>query len=76
MPHAFYSKKAIAFGCGSQIWVTKDGKEVELTGVYDERKDADTAYRWDDKRYLGEVDKFVRTGVVRNIGNYVPNRKR
>jgi hypothetical protein len=45
---------------GSSIYLTLDGKEIEVTGVYFDPECE--GYCWDDKVLLGPVERWVRHG--------------
>ena len=55
--YGYYSAKQADF-LGTNIYMTPEGKEVEITCV-DENPSLN---RWDDKVFLGEVTDWVRHG--------------
>ena len=57
-----YSQKAVTFGCGTTIWLTENGKEVEVTGVYSSEAQARSQERWRDLVVVGKVVRFLRDG--------------
>lgn len=59
--HAVYSLKA-ALKYGSGIWLTPDGREVEVTAVDESRENLYRIYGWEDKVYVGIVTKRLRQG--------------
>ncbi len=61
--HACYSALAVKDGCGSYIWATPDGGEVELTSVTIDRPGE--SYKWADKEYRGLVTHAIRQGAPR-----------
>lgn len=56
----FYSQQAVNSGCGTNIYLTTDGQEVEVTAVYETIENAETDYGWPDKKFVGEVTQWVR----------------
>lgn len=62
--YAWYSEKAAAQR-GSSIYAREDGTEVEVTSVYREIEGGKD-YLWEDKKYVGEVVRYVRTKQPRN----------
>ena len=56
--HGFYSAEAEA-EYGYFIYTLKDGSEVKVTGVTLDKEGL--GYKWEDKRYVGEVVKYVRS---------------
>ena len=65
----FFSAKARNFGVPSSIWLTPDGKEVEIMVATEDEEGS--KFLWDDKVSLGEVKKRVRCVV--NFGG-IPGR--
>jgi hypothetical protein len=59
--HAWYSAEA-AEEFGTYIYSKADGTTVEVTAVYESKELGEEKYKWCDKVYLGEVDKYVRQG--------------
>lgn len=57
--YAWYSEKAAA-QIGSSIYAREDGTEVEVTSV-DREIEGGKDYLWDDKQYVGEVVRYVRS---------------
>ena len=57
--YAFYSERAAKI-FGTVIYLTKDGKPVECTDP------AGSEYKWDDKVFVGPVDRFSRSNIFRH----------
>ncbi len=57
-----YSQKAVTCGCGTSIWLTEGGKEVEVIGVYSSEAQARSQERWKDLVVVGRVVRFLRQG--------------
>jgi len=45
---------------GSSIYSTPDGKEVEVSGVYEDQECS--PFTWEDRVLLGPVDQWLRHG--------------
>jgi hypothetical protein len=58
--HGFYSATA-AKQHGTVVYLSPSGNEVEVTAVYDSIEQGEQDYKWEDKRYVGPVDKYVRS---------------
>ena len=72
--YGFYSQKAVDNGRGSVIYLTPEGKEVEVTAVYEDKDGTD--YLWPDKVCVGQVAKYLRPNkegryVLRSFNNEV-----
>lgn len=68
--HAVFSLQA-AFEYGSGIWLTTDGREVEVTCVDESRENLYKIYQWKDKVYVGLVTKRLRQGMPdQSISSY------
>ena len=57
----FFSAKASRLGVPSSIWLSPDGKEVEIMVATEDEEGSE--FLWDDKVSLGEVKKRVRCVV-------------
>jgi hypothetical protein len=55
----YFSQKAKQH-CGSVIYRTPDNKEIEVTAVFTSKYAANKMYKWEDKKYVGPVVKFIR----------------
>lgn len=69
--HGFYSEWAALQG-GTVIYATQDGREVEVTGVYQTKEKGKREYPWADKVYVGEVTKWLRDGRLAANGKHRP----
>jgi hypothetical protein len=58
--YGFYSQQARE-KAGASIWSTPDGRNVEVTAVFDEPDGI--GYLWPDKKLVGEVVEWVEHGV-------------
>lgn len=58
--YGWYSRKAVIAGCGHHVYANKDGVNIITTAVTADSEGA--GYNWDDKVFVGEVVKFVRSG--------------
>ncbi len=67
-----YSQKAVACGCGTTIWLTEGGKEVEVTAVYSSEAQARSQERWKDVVVVGKVVRFLRAGRPQ-LDSYTPD---
>ena len=56
--NGWYSKKAAAAGCGICVYM-KAGTKIEVT-VTEVTSNNTSSSLWDDKEFVGVVDKFVR----------------
>lgn len=74
--HAWFSQKAANL-YGSIIYAREDGTEVEVTVAKRKIEHGET-YLWDDKKYVGEVVRYVRRRqpnkltVIKKL--FIPNR--
>lgn len=57
--HAWWSDSMIAQGCGTVIWATADGKQIETCYVTETSQQHSN---WPDMVYLGEVTRFLAPG--------------
>jgi len=57
--HAFYSACSAKL-FGTIIYERQNGSLVEVTAVCDSREQGEQTYMWPDKRYVGEVIRFVK----------------
>lgn len=64
--YAFYSKEADN-QCGHCLYQTTDGKIVKVTLVSSDPLTGYVSYNWDDKEYVGEVEKFVKSNKYNNF---------
>ena len=62
--HGYYSKIA-SESYGSCFYSDTNGKEVEVTGVYNSVEQAEEMYKWADKVCVGEVVKYLREGALK-----------
>jgi hypothetical protein len=69
--YGFVSHKSIAAGCGSSIYATPDGREVEVTCV-DRDPNGWEGYKWDDVQPVGEVTRWLRDGAKSQFMEFVP----
>lgn len=58
--YGFFSVEAVKKGLGTAIYLTTDGKEVEITSVC--RSEDKKNYEWRDFVCVGEVTKWIRPG--------------
>jgi hypothetical protein len=63
--YAFYSKKADEL-CSHCLYETIDGNIIKVTLVSSDPLAAYVGYNWEDKEYVGEVVKCVRTNPIYN----------
>lgn len=68
--HAVYSLQA-ALEYGSGIWLSVDGREVEVTCVDASRENLYSIYGWPDKVYVGQVTKRLRQGYPDSSPSWV-----
>jgi hypothetical protein len=57
MKIAYFSERA-AEQCGSFFYLLKDGREVEVTALIEDR----SSYKWPDAVALGEPERYLRKG--------------
>jgi len=65
MMHAWYSRSAAEI-YGSTIYLSEDGKEVEVTCCAEKLEYGET-YLWHDKIYVGRVKNFLMAGQNRSL---------
>ena len=58
----FFSQEASS-RCGTEVYRTLDGREVEVTAACNDPEGSN--YHWDDKVMVGEVTEWVRPGKPR-----------
>jgi len=47
---------------GTYFYVNTDGKEVEVTQVFNIKSNGESEYHWADRQCVGEVKELVRFG--------------
>jgi hypothetical protein len=57
-----YSRRDVARGRGTSIWLTDTGKEVEVVAVYVSEVQARSFERAPDLTVVGKVVRFLRQG--------------
>ncbi len=60
--YGWFSAKSVEVGSRTAIYRHVDGREVEITGIFDSDKIEDIGFNWDDAVCLGEVTHWLRVG--------------